>query len=120
MKSWHPVSLPAWLNDLNVDVILISGFMNSEIRITSTLRYFCQADRLPCFHFEKPLMTQSLSPVPSASSNLKHTYVFEGNMIVGLYLYRKLDFNRYYSTNIDLQKAVFRFVQRRLWYLSLS
>ena len=32
MKSWQSVSLVAWLKDLNVEVILISGFMNSEIR----------------------------------------------------------------------------------------
>ena len=38
MKSWQPVSLPAWLNDLNIEVILISGFMNSEIRITSKIK----------------------------------------------------------------------------------
>ena len=55
MKSWQPVSLPVWLKDLNVEMILISGFMNSEIRNTSILRYFCQTDRLPGFHFEKPL-----------------------------------------------------------------
>ena len=69
--------MKSWLKGLNVEVILISGFMNSEIRITSNnfveliliseitnsdiriisiLRYFCQADRLPGFHFEKPLM----------------------------------------------------------------
>ena len=35
MKSWHSVSLPAWLKDLDVEVILISGFVNSEIRIRS-------------------------------------------------------------------------------------
>ena len=38
------------------EVILISKFMNPEIRITSTLRYFCQAGRLPGHHFEKPLL----------------------------------------------------------------
>ena len=37
---------------LNVEVILISESMNSEIRITSTFRPVCQAGRLPGFHFE--------------------------------------------------------------------
>ena len=46
MKSWQSVSLPAWLKGLNVEVILISRFMDSEIRIALTLRYFCQAGRL--------------------------------------------------------------------------
>ena len=46
MKSWQPVSLPTWLKCLNVEVIPFSEFMNSEIRITSTLRYFCQAARI--------------------------------------------------------------------------
>ena len=78
MKSWQAISLPAWLKGLNVEVIPISGFMNSEIRITSnhffveliliseiinseiritsTLRYFCQAGWVTAFHFEKPLL----------------------------------------------------------------
>ena len=42
MKSLHPVSLPAWLDGLNVKIILISEFRNSEIRITS---------RFPGFHW---------------------------------------------------------------------
>ena len=48
MKSWQPVSLA---KVLNVEVILISEMTNSEIRITSTLRYFCQADSLSGFNF---------------------------------------------------------------------
>ena len=76
MLTGRPVSLPALLKDLNVELILISGFMNSEItsntffveliliseitnseiKFTSTLGYFCQSDSLPGFHFEKPLM----------------------------------------------------------------
>ena len=36
MKSWQPASLPAWLKDENVEVILISEFVVSEIRINST------------------------------------------------------------------------------------
>ena len=31
----NPISLLAWQKDLNVEVILISEFMNSEVRITS-------------------------------------------------------------------------------------
>ena len=38
------------------ELILISEITNSELRITSTLRYFCQAGRLTGFHFEKPLL----------------------------------------------------------------
>ena len=34
--KWNPGSLSPWQKDLNVEVILISDFMNSEIRITST------------------------------------------------------------------------------------
>ena len=78
MKSWQYVSLPAWQIGLNVEVIVIFEFINPEIRITvkqigveliliseitnpkiritSTLRYFCQTDRLQGFHFQKPLM----------------------------------------------------------------
>ena len=61
MLTGRPVSLPALLKDLNVELILISGFMNSEItsntffveliliseitnseiKFTSTLGYFC-------------------------------------------------------------------------------
>ena len=54
--------LPAWQKGLNGEVILISEFIliseitNSEKRITSTLRYFCQAGKLAGFHFEKSLM----------------------------------------------------------------
>ena len=33
MKSWQPVSLA---KELNAEVILISEFVNSEIKITST------------------------------------------------------------------------------------
>ena len=39
MKSWKPVSLPAWQKDLNGEVILISEFMNLEIKITSNTFY---------------------------------------------------------------------------------
>ena len=42
MKSWLSVSLPDWLKGLNIEVILISGFMNSEIKITSN--NFCRID----------------------------------------------------------------------------
>ena len=74
MKFWQPVSLakrPKCRSDCYffihesrnkdyfiffVKLILISEITNSEIRITSTLRYFCQACRLPGFHFEKPLV----------------------------------------------------------------
>ena len=61
MKSWQSVSLEKYLNAqviliLNFrnkhqfynnmfEVILISEFINPEIRITSTYRPFCQADR---------------------------------------------------------------------------
>ena len=34
-SKWNPGSLSAWLKGLNVEVILVSGFMNSGIRITS-------------------------------------------------------------------------------------
>ena len=33
MKFWQPGSLPAWQKYLNVKVILISEFMNPEIRL---------------------------------------------------------------------------------------
>ena len=67
MKSCHPANVPAWQKGLNAEVVLISEFIHSEIRITSqffvelmiiseitnleiritpTLRYFCQADRI--------------------------------------------------------------------------
>ena len=36
MKSWQDVSLPAWQKYLNVEVILVSEFVISEIRINST------------------------------------------------------------------------------------
>ena len=39
------------------EVILISEFVSLEIRITSKFRLFCQADRLPGVHFEKPLLS---------------------------------------------------------------
>ena len=39
MKSWQYFSLAAWLKGLNVEVILISGLKNSEIRINLTLTY---------------------------------------------------------------------------------
>ena len=39
-----------------VQLILVSEITNSEIRITSTLRHFCQVDRLPGFHFENPFL----------------------------------------------------------------
>ena len=53
MKFWHGGSLA---KKLNAEVILISEFVNAEIRITSTFWYFCQADTLPGFYFEKPLL----------------------------------------------------------------
>ena len=37
------------------EVILISEYTDSEIRITSTFWYFCQANRQTEFHFEKPI-----------------------------------------------------------------
>ena len=46
MKSWPPVSLPAWQKYLNVEVVLISEFVITEIRITSTFKPFCQAARI--------------------------------------------------------------------------
>ena len=46
MGSCLPISLFAWQTDVNVKVILISEFTNSEIEITSTFRYFCQANRI--------------------------------------------------------------------------
>ena len=42
---------------------------HSEMRITSTLRYFCQADRLSRFHFEKLLMPVELVSVASPTVN---------------------------------------------------
>ena len=81
MKSWHPVSLAKrpkcwtdpyfWICEVRnknhfyknlFEVILISEFMDSEIKISSTFRSFCQADRLPEFHFEKPLMAPLMMP----------------------------------------------------------
>ena len=38
--------MTAWLKYLNVEVILISEFVISEIRINSTIRHFSQAGRL--------------------------------------------------------------------------
>ena len=35
-ESWQPVSLRAWQKYLNVEVILMSEFVISEIRISST------------------------------------------------------------------------------------
>ena len=40
MKSWQPVSLPARQKYLNVDVVLISEFVISEIRINFTKKLF--------------------------------------------------------------------------------
>ena len=76
MKSWQPVSLPVWQKCLNVEVILnsesviseirilqkmcevilISEFMNPEIRIISIFMPFSKAGRLAGFHVEKPLL----------------------------------------------------------------
>ena len=52
-----------------IEVILISEFMNLEIRITSTFRPVCQAGRLPRFHFEKPLL--SMLHAPAKNMNIK-------------------------------------------------
>ena len=64
MKSWQPVSLAKCLNVEVIlifeivisgrrinstklfEVILITEFMNPEIRITSIFRFFCQAGRM--------------------------------------------------------------------------
>ena len=70
MKSWQPVSLAK--NKNYVEGILISEFMNSEIRITFTksdeevhISEFMDSEikitsaffaRLSGFHFEKPLL----------------------------------------------------------------
>ena len=40
MKTWQPVSLPAWQKYLYVEVILISEFVISELRINSTKKMF--------------------------------------------------------------------------------
>ena len=74
-SKWNPGSLTA--KTLNAEVILISEFMNSEIKTTSTkmwwsapyfwssefrnkdlfsIQVFCHAARLPGVHFEKLLM----------------------------------------------------------------
>ena len=60
MKPWQPgkrnlnvevIIVPEFRNKdhfkhIFVELILISEITNSEIGITSTLRYFCQADRI--------------------------------------------------------------------------
>ena len=46
LSKWNPVSLFACQKYLNVEVILISESVNSEIRITSTFRAFWQANRI--------------------------------------------------------------------------
>ena len=56
----------------SVEVILISEFMNLELRITSTtFRPFSQSGRLPAFHFEKPLMSCVVNKgkVPNIKNN---------------------------------------------------
>ena len=70
--------LPAWLKSLNVEVILISGFMNSEIRITSNnfcrnhkfrnkahfiIKVFLPGWQATRIHFEKPLVRGSFAEV---------------------------------------------------------
>ena len=52
-SKWNPVSLKktkcwsgSWIQKNLFEVILISEFTDSDIRITSTFRYFCQANRL--------------------------------------------------------------------------
>ena len=55
-SKWNPDSLTALQKDINIELILISASVNSEIRITSTFMSFYHADRLSGFHFEKPLM----------------------------------------------------------------
>ena len=73
MKPLEPASLAKYLN---VELIFISEFviseirinstkidskfMNPEIRITSSFRHFSQADRLPGFHFVKPLLNEEI------------------------------------------------------------
>ena len=64
MKLWQSVSLPAWLKGLNIEVIRISGFTNSEIRITSALRYFCQFGRLADWLPARISFYKTLCPVP--------------------------------------------------------
>ena len=48
--KWNLGRLTGWQNNLNVEVIFISEFLNLEFS------YFFLADRLPRFHFEKPLL----------------------------------------------------------------
>ena len=55
-SKWNPVSLLAWQKDLTVEVILISEFTDSEIKIISTFLSFCQANSLTGFHFENRLL----------------------------------------------------------------
>ena len=103
MKSWQLVSLPAWLKGLNVEMILISGFMNleirmtsnffsaeliliseitnSEVRIPSTFRYFYQADRLPGFLSGEPLLI--LVYISSIRQNCIH-FVTIKNLPLGI------------------------------------
>ena len=52
------------------EVILISEFMNPEIRITSTIMPFSQADRLPEFYFEK-------SPLPCSRFAWNENFYYE-------------------------------------------
>ena len=101
-SKWNPGSLSAWqktkcwtgsdfwihkFRNKNhfkitfVKVILICEFTNSEIRISSTFRYFCQAVTLLGFHCEKPVMFISRChyfrvSVPRWSTNYKQWLSF--------------------------------------------
>ena len=55
--------LLGYQKDLNVEMILLSEFTGSEIRITSAFRSFGQASRLTGFHFKKPLIKIFSNPV---------------------------------------------------------
>ena len=74
MKSWQPVSLTKWYESRSDSYFWIHGFWNKNHFNIQVALPTWQANRLPGFHFEKPLMKPCLLSEQLTAKLLKYFF----------------------------------------------